>query len=121
MVIDVNPAFSHRFKPMQNKNPPQDRDPQALDDLIDGAQSRLGWIMRKAQRIQRLNSLLYDMLDSPLNSHCQVLNLEERSVIIAADNASWATQLRFQQRDILNRLHFHNSWRYLQQITIKVR
>lgn len=119
MVNDVKPAFSHRFKPMQNSK--NDRDPQALDSLIDGADSRLGWIMRKAQRIQQLNNLLFDMIEPPLNMHCQVMNIEENRITISTDNASWATQLRMQQHDILNRLRFHNRWRFINQIDIKVR
>ncbi len=106
---------------MQNTNPKDDRDPQALDEVMDNSKSRLGWIMHKAQRIQQLNNLLFDMLDSPLNMHCQALNIEESKITIAADSAAWATQLRFQQRDLLNRLKFHNTWRFVQQIDIKVR
>ncbi len=102
---------------MQNDN----KDPQALDTLLKAPKSRLGWLLNKAKRINQLDVLLQDILDSPLNQHCQVINLEERSVVIAVDNASWATQLRYQQRDIVNRLRFHQQWAYVQKLDIKVR
>lgn len=106
---------------MQNTNPKHDRDPQPLSDVIDDAKSTLGWILRKAARIQQANAILHEILDSPLNDNCHVMDIIENTMVIATSSASWATRLRMQQYDLVNRLAFHNQWRYIQRLEIKVR
>ncbi len=106
---------------MQNTIKDTIKDPQSLDEILDKPKTRLSWLLNKAKRIQQLDALLREILDPPLNQHCQVMNIQERTAVIAADNATWATKIRYQQRDIINRLHFHQQWYFIQQLEIKVR
>jgi hypothetical protein len=58
------------------------------------------WLDR-IQDIQRLDQSLKFMLHDPLKQHCWAAGIEKRQLTILTDSGVWATQLRYQQQQIL--------------------
>jgi len=49
---------------------------------------------RHSQMLKRLDRMCQESLPSPLNQHCHVANLREKTLVIHADSSLWATRLR---------------------------
>jgi hypothetical protein len=58
------------------------------------------WLAR-IEDIQRLDQSLKFMLHDPLKQHCWAAGIEKRRLTILTDSGAWATQLRYQQQQIL--------------------
>lgn len=79
------------------------------------------------QNLQRMhpllslaNQILDEVIDNPLRCHCQVVNLTDEQMIIAADNGTWLTRLRYQQDTLLDAFNQHQSFNQIREIRLRV-
>ena len=78
---------------------PHDKDPKKLGEILKG--SSLSAILLRSKLIESFNMALTRYLPSRLLTHCQVMNYENSIVIIRVDNATWATQLRYSEQELI--------------------
>jgi len=64
-------------------------------------------LLAKARQLAGLDALLQEALPESLRGACHVLNLREDTLIIGADSAALATQLRFATPKILTAMAAH--------------
>ena len=98
----------------------REQDPQNLPAILSTSKRKLGWLLSKASMLHQLESLIHEILEQPLNQHCRVLNYEQAVLTLATDTAAHATQLRYQSRNLINQLHFYQTYNRLYKIDIKV-
>ncbi len=104
------------------------KSPQSFHDIINQRSNRLARICFKLKKLQQLNQLLEQILLSQLagsltagkqlNAHCRAVNFERNTITLAADNSSWATQLRYRSAIILQALRQHTDWAMVRKIDI---
>lgn len=96
-------------------------DPITLDQVLDEADSRLGWMIKKAQALSELDQLIQSMLEPPLDLHFQVINIDNDKLVLGADSPVWAGKLRLHTQELLARLSFHRRWQRIRHIEVKVK
>jgi len=79
---------------MQNQN-----DPKSVQQLM--GESTLENIVKKAQILDKINHCLPVLLDEQLATYCHVLNLKNNHLLLACNNSAIATQIRYQEQDLL--------------------
>lgn len=98
---------------------PLEKDPRCIDSIVK-AESGLQTICLKAAQIQLANGMLSQILPRTLLVHCFVSNIDQQRLTIGADNSVWATQLRYQQQEILDKFRTNANFALLQSIKIKI-
>lgn len=78
-------------------------------------------LCEKAQRLNKINDFLAKTLPCQLKPHCKLINYELGSLIIAVSNNAIATQLYYQQNNILDSMRKQLTDINLTQIKIRVR
>jgi len=61
-------------------------------------------IIQKSYQLVALNQQVKKYLTPQLAQHCNVANLEQGCLTIAAESSAWATQLRYLKGDLLHQL-----------------
>jgi hypothetical protein len=77
---------------------------KSIDFLQNSSTLGLRDIVEKVNKIRQLNEAVQEYLEDRLKPHCRVMNYRQNKVIIAVDNATWGTLLRFQLPDLLRNL-----------------
>lgn len=75
-------------------------------------------LLRQARLVQAMTFSLRQYLAGPLAEHCWVAAPRERTLVLVTDGPAWATQLRYQQQEILKLL---NSEFHLQLNRLRIR
>lgn len=63
--------------------------------------SMLTNILEKAKRLRQLNTLFLSFIDVRYRENCCVANFRDGQLIIQAENAAIATQLKYQTQELL--------------------
>lgn len=71
--------------------------------------------------LQYLNKCLNNILEEPLNQHCQIANYDQCTLTILADSPAWSTRLRYNTSVILSRMRSDFGLDSLKTIRIKSR
>jgi hypothetical protein len=77
---------------------------KAIGQFLTSGSSELSAAIGRARALNKLSTDVLQHLPSGLAHHCQVANYKENILILHAESASWATQLRFQAPAILKLL-----------------
>jgi hypothetical protein len=75
---------------------------QSLQNLLQQHTAEFGSLAQKSQRITQLNQLLKQCLPQVMAEHCEVVNIRQGILVIAATNASWHTRLRYMTTELLS-------------------
>lgn len=78
-------------------------------------------LLQKVDKLREFDYLLSQYLEASIVAHCKVANLQNNTLIVIADNGSWATQFRFQVPDLLEKLRQHPDLHGLKAISCKTR
>jgi predicted nucleic acid-binding Zn ribbon protein len=62
------------------------------------------WVDRMEQ-VRQLEHCIRFSLPEPLKSHCWPSGIQGKELILITDNSTWATQLRYQQHQILKQIN----------------
>lgn len=77
-------------------------------------------LVEKANQLTQLNRLFKSLIDPNLAKHCNLAKLEKDQLSVIADNAAWATKLRFSIPDILKNLRIQPEFKMLKTIKFLV-
>jgi len=86
-------------------------------DILAGNQ-KFQKIVNQAQQLNQLNQLFKSLIGNALSQHCNLAKIDNKHLIVIADNASWATKLRYTFPEILKTLKTQPE--FAQVKTIKV-
>lgn len=108
------------MKQMQTmgKNAANSSDPKLLKDCLTGAS--LGNLVVRAQHILSIHKLLQAELPSMLAPHCQVLNIENGTLVLAGDSAAFVTRLRYLTPEIIDTLNSNDAIPTVNHVICKV-
>lgn len=84
-------------------------------------QNVLRSMVQQAQFFAHLEKIVHAQLPDAAVAHCRLANYNEGRLVLVIDNAMWATRLRYQQNQLLERLAQHAEFTGLQRIQLKVR
>lgn len=105
---------------MQTSNIKHPQDPQKVSKLL--SKSTLGQLVEKAYFLLSIQEALYHCLPEGLtNQQCRVANLNGKTLVIEAEQASFATRLRYQQHEILEKLNARLNGVDIQLLQVRVR
>jgi predicted nucleic acid-binding Zn ribbon protein len=62
------------------------------------------WLERMEQ-VRQLEHCIRFSLPEPLKSHCWPSGIQGKELVVITDNSTWATQLRYQQHQILKQVN----------------
>lgn len=79
--------------------PPNDPEAKPLFAWLT-ADSEVGRLVQKAARIEQLNQLLRTAIDAPWATGLRLVNLSDRSAVIAVPSAAALTALRFHRAEV---------------------
>ncbi len=77
--------------------------------LVCKQNSQLYNIAQRAQKLNHLNFILQQIMPSQFAAHCQLANINNQTIIIHTDNASYASLLRFQAKTLCKAVSEHTS------------
>jgi hypothetical protein len=75
-----------------------------VSEVITDHGTSLGILLQRANLLIRVEQLLSGFLDPEIAAHFQVAAIRENRLILISPSASWATQLRMQAPQLVNRL-----------------
>jgi hypothetical protein len=75
-----------------------------LKQIISAGGNNLNKIIKHSEKLLALTSLMRQVLASELGEHCWIAKYSSGNLILAVDNASWATQVRYQESEIVENL-----------------
>ncbi|MBT8131099.1 MAG: DUF721 domain-containing protein [Gammaproteobacteria bacterium] len=75
--------------------------PVPLKELLDGADTIVGQLIRRSAEIDALTTRVRNFLPTELQSHLLAAREENASLTLVADSAVWAAKLRYHAADIL--------------------
>ena len=87
----------------------------------NSSDSVAGDIMARAMKLRRLNAQLLELLPDELAPHCYLLNVRDKTLVIAADNSIWAAKLKLHTAEFLDTLNAHSSFSDIIEIKCCVR
>ncbi len=76
-------------------------------DAIYTKDNRLSQLSQRVQRLKQLNETLKSLLPPQFSEHCFLANVNEHTLVIHTDNASYASLLRFQSPTLCKELSKH--------------
>ena len=62
-------------------------------------------LVEKTQVLEKINFSLRALLPAPLNTHCWTASIRDQELTLVTDGSTWASQLRYLQREILKQLN----------------
>jgi len=78
-------------------------------------------LVHRVNSLKILQTILLKCLPENVSHHCQVANITEGQLVIMVDSANWATQIRFNMGDLLQKLRQHAPLYSLKHISCIVR
>jgi len=76
---------------------------------------------QQSQFLKRLDKICKDSLPTPLNQHCHVANLRDKTLVIHTDSSLWATRLRLFVPVLKHQWQINQFAPGIDQIEVKVR
>lgn len=78
---------------------------QSIGQLMSGAESNFGRILKRARAISLLNQRVMGLLDPELARNCQVANVRKGCMVFVCTSSGSATRLRMQSHKLIADLH----------------
>ena len=101
------------------RHPQSDPSAVELSEILSSQDPPLGSVLKRAQLLLQLQQRLADSLDPALAGRFQVANIRENRLILLTPAAAWATRLRMQAPQLLQKLH-RAGFTELRQIEVRV-
>ena len=77
--------------------------------LVCKQNSQLYKITQRAQKLNHLNFILQQVMPPQFSAHCLLANINNQTIIIHTDNATYASLLRFQATTLCKAISEHTS------------
>ena len=101
---------------MKTNNP---KDPAPIKDLLQ--KSSFASIIRKAQLLLKIEQFMPDILPEGFDQYCRVMNLKEETLVIEVHNSAMATQLRYREDILINKMRAFAELQSVSRIQFLVR
>jgi len=95
------------------------KDPISINTLLQ--ESSCASIIQKAQFLLKIEQVVLSFLPEDYTGHCRIMNLREETLVIEVDNSARATQLRYRQEKLIEKMQTHTELRSISQIQVLVR
>lgn len=89
-------------------------------NAICSKDSRLSRLSLRAKNLNKLNYILQQVMPAQFSSHCYLANVNEHTLVIHADNASYASLLRFHAKVLCAAVSEHQP-QIVNKLEVKVR
>ncbi|MDB2705336.1 DUF721 domain-containing protein [Pseudomonadota bacterium] len=76
-------------------------------NIIYSKSSQLSKLSQRVQQLEQLNVILKQVMPPQFSDHCHLANVNEHTLVIHTDNASYASLLRFQAPTLCSALSKH--------------
>lgn len=94
---------------------------KTLPELFTGQEnSSLDGVIRRGRQLQGLNTLISELLGSELAAHCQLANIRDKTLILTADSAAWATRVRYMAPQLLQKLRSDERLNGIDSVHVKI-
>ena len=80
--------------------------PERINQLYQN-DNQMKWLSIRAQKLNKLNTILQKSLPLKFSNHCTLANITEDKIVILTDKANYASLLRFQAAFICKTLSAH--------------
>lgn len=97
------------------------KQPRQFGYYLSDEESHLATLCRHVEFLTGLEKKLQEQLSDPLRSHCKVANISNKTLVLHADSAVWATRLRYCTPEILRFMQTECNLTTLKTIRIKVK
>tara|TARA_R110002049_G_scaffold275438_4_gene453518 strand:- start:109 stop:552 length:444 start_codon:yes stop_codon:yes gene_type:complete len=77
--------------------------------LVYKQNSQLYKIAQRAQKLNHLNFILQQVMPPQFAAHCLLANINDQTIIVHTDNATYASLLRFQASTLCKAISEHTS------------
>ncbi len=104
----------------QNQTNKPTSDPRGMAAVLRNERG-LKAIRLKTAQIQLAQDILTQILPTKILGHCFVGHVDDKTLTIFSDSAVWATQLRYQQGEMVSAFRQHTGFRALNRIKIKIK
>ena len=94
-----------------------DNKPKPIESAADPA-SVIGQLQLKAKRLHQLNKIFQSALPEFLTNHITLATLKDGVLVAFADSPIWATNLRYETPDVLNKLKQFNNFPEIHEIKV---
>jgi hypothetical protein len=78
--------------------------PTPLNDILTTGEKALKPLLKKLDELEKLQIFVKTQIEPPLNEHCRVANYRDGCLILTVDSAAFATRLRYEIPDLLEKL-----------------
>lgn len=78
-------------------------------------------LLQHSQTLKQVEYIFRQSLPPPLNQHCYVGNLRERTLVVYTDSSLWATRLRYLMPELLHLWQLERAFPSVDKVEIKVR
>jgi hypothetical protein len=99
---------------------------KSVSQLLSHQQSNvLHQLQQHSVLFERFQKELEVSLPTPLNQHCRIANVREKTIVIHADSSLWATRLRFLSPDLIRKWQqdtaLTSEFHQIEKIEVRVR
>ena len=94
-----------------------DNKPKPIENAADPA-SVIGQLQLKAKRLHQLNKIFQSALPEFLTNHITLATLKDGMLVAFADSPIWATNMRYETPDVLNKLKQLNNFPEIHEIRV---
>lgn len=77
---------------------------KSLSRLLSSRKNSAHRLLEQGRLLQEMSRWLQQQLPLPLSLHCQVANIRENTLVLAADSPAWSSKLRFFSNNLLIKL-----------------
>ncbi len=93
----------------------------SVKKLLNGEKStQLHRLRQFTSQLTELSALIQSCLPTPLQGHCQVINIRGKTLILQTESPAWAAQLRFYIPTMLSTLTHHRC-NYIKEIHMRIK
>jgi len=94
---------------------------ESVSKLLKKTQTPLQRITQRCQVLKQIDTILHQTIPHPLSEHCHIANLRHTTLIMHADSALWASQLRYLLPNLMEQWRNERHLPEIQKVDIKVR
>lgn len=92
-----------------------------INRLINASGSAVGRLVKQAERLLVLETLVLNALPDDCRAYCRLASYRNGILKLQSDNAGWATNIRFQQTQIIKQLKNYRPFKEIRQVQVKVK
>lgn len=87
-----------------------------ISEHLSGNHNSLATLFEKANLLRQLNQLFQSAIDPELAKHCLVANYRSSILIVEAQSAAWAMQIRYRANEMIKNLRTLDLFKKLERI-----